>query len=191
MRYVILTPKNTPTLDPRKLSFPSLDHLHQLVAVGQAFESERDAAAHVRTIYPDALCMPFPVRLGSGQVFLLGVLENCAITTDIAHRGPEIDIPFRMFVYAQADQDYERVQLKRSSPWKSEVWKAPVLYPPGDHREVAIEIRANNIDFPSRVTGRMYRRADQKGGRLVLYAMVGEAEVSIEFLEPIPGELVP
>lgn len=182
MRYTILKPSGP--FDPRRAEYPSLDHLREKMPSTADCELESQAAEAVRELYPDAIAMPVPIRIGSGEMLLLGILA-CAQPVDL--EGP---IPFVGFVQAVPQHNMDQVAIKKRRQFNRTLWKAPVLAPRGDAHEVKVELRASDLEIPSRVVARMYRRADKRGGRPVLYLDLNGVEMSVEFLDSIPLELV-
>lgn len=181
MRYVIYKPHTA--VDLRRVSFASLEELSTKWPVHCECDLERQAVDAVRELYPDAIGMPVPVDIGSGEMRVLGVLA-----------GPgKIDlddtIPFVLFVHAVAETSSDRMAIKRNAHWNGSVWKPPVLAPRVAAQRIPVEIRASDLNVPMRVHAHAYRRADRLGKTLVIYAELNGVEMSIELLEELAEDV--
>lgn len=177
MRYQILQP--SAPLDPRKHHFDSLDAFHAVLPVVDADDLEEDAVASVRRRYPDALAMPCPVKIGSGTVWMLAIIEGISVP-----RNPDDDIPFVLFVRAQAETDRERKAIGDYKHWNRKLWKAPVLQPMIDTETVSmpVELRTSEIDEPRELHATVGHARD---GRVVIYCQLAGVELSLAFSEPV------
>jgi hypothetical protein len=180
MRYTILRP-NAPT-DVRNLEFASAEYLRAEFPSIADCDLEEEAMRRVRELYPDAVVMPVPIKLGSGDSVLLGVLENIS-----APRDPEGKIPFVLFVQAISQSNADTVAIKKRRQFSRHIWKVPVLHPSGEMRSLDVELRASDLEQPSKIKAVMFRRAAKHGGRNVLYLELNGVEVSVEFLDTPDG----
>lgn len=176
MRYTILRP-GSPT-DPRALSFASLEHLRAEFPSVLDCELESEAAERVRDLYPDALVMPLPIKLGAGETMLLGVIENL----DTPHDA-DGTIPFVLFVQAISQNSGDQYAIRKNKQWSRSIWKVPVVRPRSlDYGEVKVELRATDLDQPTRLHAKVFRRADDLGARKVVYLELNGIEMSLEIL---------
>ncbi len=174
MRYQILVPPN-PT-DPRELEIKSSDMLNDVLPIVMDCETEAQAVRYVRARYHDAVAMPFPVKVGSGEIVLLGIVPDPQRVID-----PHGEIPFVMFVRMVAQHDADRHRLKKgpAGGFDRTLWKVPVINP-----ELAstyqVDLRATDLEVPT-FTG---AHVGSHEGRLVIYVNVGGIEMSIRFEDP-------
>lgn len=181
MRYTLLRPAEP--VDPRDLNFASNDALNAALPIYKECDLQSQAMQEVRALYPDCVVMPVPLRLGSGDVFLLGVLPDVG-----APRDPDAKIPFVMFVMATAQHGSDTTQIKKRQQWDRRLWKPPVLKTPTDAdpvEDLDIEFRASDLEQPIRMQAEVYTRTDRNGvRRLVMYLELGGVEMSIEVMDP-------
>jgi len=173
MKYLVLKPPVA--FDPRNRTFANLECLLELVPKVSTCDFEGDAADEVRELYPDALAMPTPVKIGSGTSWMLGIIASVDTPRD-----PDAEIPFVCFVMAQAETDRERKKLATPKHWTQSLWKPQVVRPTGSIT-TPIEIRATDLPQPSMLDAKIGKTAD---GRTVLYATLGGIELSITFRDP-------
>lgn len=181
MRYTILRPSEP--VDPRSLALSSLDALYAALPVYQDCDLQVQAMQVVRTLYPDSVVMPVPITIGSGEIFLLGVLPDIG-----APRAAHGKIPFVLFVHAVSQHGADAAQIKKRQQWDKRLWKPPVLRPPAtaDVDELQIELRASDLDQPTRMTAKGYLRTDRQGFvHQVIYLELGDVEMSIEIEDPV------
>lgn len=181
MRYVIYRPHST--IDLRRVSFASLEDLRTTYPVHCECDTERQAVDAVRELYPDAIGMPVPIEFGSGEARVLGVLAGPG-KIDL-----DASIPFVLFVHAVAESNLDKMAIKRNTHWNGSAWKPPVLAPKGAAQLVHAEIRASDLNIPTRVVAHAYRRADRLGKTLVIYAEVNGIEMSIELLDELREDI--
>lgn len=182
MRYTLLQPF-TPT-DIRKLDIASTEELRSKLPSISDHDLESEAISAARDLYPDAVAMPVPLKIGSGETVLMGILPSirkAAYTKDDT-------IPFVLFVQATSQSDMDRQAIKKHRQFQRSLWRTPVLAPKGDYRPVDLEMRFHDMEQPMKVTGAMFRRADKNGGRVVLYIHTENGSLSIEMFDPIPLE---
>jgi hypothetical protein len=181
MRYTILRPAEP--LDPRHAGFASLDELRAAMPSVRDCDLEVETMLEVRALYPDGIAMPVPVRLGSGdEVFLLGILPDIG-----APKNPDAKIPFVLFVQAIPQHDADRRQIQKREQFSRRLWKPPVLKPtsPIIAHELDVELRATDLEQPTRTAVQLYARPDRHGfSHWVLYLEVGGVEMSIELRDP-------
>lgn len=180
MRYTILRPSKP--FDPRNDTFKSMEDLRRYAPSIGDYDLEREAANRIRELYPDAVVMPVPIGLGSGETYLLGVLESID-----AERNPERHIPFVAFVQAISQHIGDERVLKKRGQFTRSAWKCPVLAPtPGDGEwaDLDVELRGTNLEQPVRIGAVAYRRTNT--GNVVLYLKLPDVEMSIELLDPMP-----
>lgn len=170
MRFVILKPACP--VDPRDLKIASTSALHESMPPWLEVATEKEAVAEVRRLYPDAVAMPVPVVIGSGQTFLLGIVDDPARTVD-----PDEQIPFVLVVQPLPQHDGDRHQLKKGPPFDRGLWKLKPIRPELGH-EVDVEIRATDAEVPIFTKARI--GADHHG-RPTIYAAVAGVEMSLSF----------
>jgi hypothetical protein len=176
MRYTILRP-HEPT-DPRFCDFDSLLAMRDALPPVSDTDVEEDAVDEVRRLFPDALAMPVGVRVGAGQIVLLG-LVNALKRIDESGR-----IPFVLFVQAIPETPRDKQRIRDGLQFHRTMWRPPVLRPPtpDSSQDFDVHVRATDLDAFAIVPLRVFRRLDN--GKTVLYAEVGGIELSIEFQEP-------
>jgi hypothetical protein len=180
MRYMILRPSR-PT-DPRHLGIESTPHLHEVFPPTVECSLEEEAVEAVRLMYPDAVAMPVPFRIGSGDVYLLGILEN------ISARPPSLDghdidgvtFPFVLLVHALAVDALDRRTNKERKQFTSRLWQAPVVDPTENVSTVWVELRASDLPNPVRTKAVV----GERDGRLTIRCSVGGVAMSITFEAP-------
>lgn len=171
MRYKVLRPAS-PT-DPRKLSFGSIDGLCSTMMQMNETDLEQAAIDMVRDSYPDAVVMPVPTKVGSGEVWLLGVLENIR-----APSHPEGVLPFVMFVHAVAENGADRKLIDKRKHFNRAMWKLPVHKPVAHQGIVRAELRATDLEDPRIVEVLIGRLADE---RFVLSVELNGVAMSLAF----------
>lgn len=174
MRYQVLIPPAP--MDPRMLKLESLDALLKVAPEASVHLTETGTSQHIRHRWPDAVAMPMPVAIGSGDCMLLAIVAD---PTRLI--GADVMIPCVAFVRPMADNDAEKRSMKRNPGkiFSRGLWKVPVIKPELNalHR---VEIRANDLEVPM-FTG---ARVGYHEGRLTIYVEVGESEMSIRFEDP-------
>lgn len=176
MRYLILHPREA-EFDPRTVQYRDLSHLHDMIPPVGDHEREVDAHAAVRRELPNALAMPFTVKVGSGVVVLLGLLEEPSQTVD-----PNDEIPFAMFVHAMSETDADREHIRRASAglrplFDRKLWRLrPVR--PDIGKIVEVEWRTSELEAPAYLQAKIGHGPD---GRLVVFAELGEHSMSLSF----------
>ncbi len=162
------------TFDPRYSKLASWNDLHLLVPpIGDGVITEAEAVAQVRELYPDAVGMPFPLTIGSGQTVLLGFVVDMQVQIN-----PDAAIPFVLFVQAVSENDFDRKLLKKGeSPFDRKLWRLPPVCPKFGQTH-AVEIRMSEWDVPT--FGKAKVGYDHKG-RLTMFAEVGGTTLSVSF----------
>jgi hypothetical protein len=173
MRYLILKP--TEAVDPRELELASLANLHAAMPAVMDCETEAQAVAYVRRVLPDAVAMPVPVAIGSGQTFLLGIVADGSRRID-----PDGEIPFALCVQAVAQNDADRHRMKKGQVFDRLAWKVKPVCPELAHA-YKVELRASDLDVPAFVDAKV----GHHNGRLVIYVELGGIEMSLGFVEPM------
>lgn len=171
MRYLVLKPRDP--FDPRALRITSLADLHNHIPTVADCDRERDAVTAVRSMYPDAVGMPCPIHVGSGDMWLLGFVEEAWKPIN-----PDAVIPFCVFVQLVAENAMDKATLQRkpAHAFDRQLWKLPIVRPElGASHEV--EIRASDLEVPAFVNARV----GTYNGRLTIYAEVGGIEMSMTF----------
>lgn len=176
MRYALLTPADATTLDPRGRVFGSMESLNATFTLHGEYHLEQEAAEEAMETYPNGMAMPVPVKVGSGTIWMLGIIENISVARD-----PDAEIPFVMFVHAIAEREREKARITTHQHWNRKLWKPPVLKPMGISVVTPVELRATDLDQPSLLDARFGMMAD---GRAVLYCELNGVEMSIVFNEP-------
>lgn len=178
MRYQVLRPKS-PT-DPRHLKLESTEHLNEVCPMIVEASIEDEAVEAVRAMYPDAIAMPVPFKLGSGEGFLLGILESIATRpsgdSDV-HADP---IPFVLLVRATADDAVDRRTLRDRQQFSRQLWQAPVIDPTDNISRHTVELRASNLPNPVRTKA----VCGEHNGRLTIRCVVDGVALSITFESP-------
>lgn len=174
MRYQILKPLRESTFDPRHETVKDAEQFRQMIPSIADVLTEREAVTVVRSMFPHAQAMPFPMPIGSGATVLLGFVEDPSIRID-----PDDDIPFVAFVQAITQDDADRRDVKAALVGKyplfdQNLWKlAPIR--PELGAPVAIEWRTTELDAPAYLDARVGYDA----GRLVIFAEMGEHAMSV------------
>jgi hypothetical protein len=177
MRYQILKPDDP--LDPRKHVFDSVGTLLAAIPLVIDTDLESEAAEDVFDRYPNGLAMPVPVKVGSGTVWMLGIIKD--ISTPL---NPDAEIPFVLFVQAVAERDRERARISTHMHWNKKLWKTPVAKPRGISVVTPVELRASDLDNPTIVSALVGVMPD---GRCVVYCEHNGVEMSLVFNEPGVG----
>jgi hypothetical protein len=137
-------------------------------------ETEGQAVAYVRRLLPDAVAMPVPVAIGSGQTFLLGIVADGSRRID-----PDGEIPFALCVQAVAQNDADRHRAKKGPVFDRLLWKVkPVC--PELAQSYKVELRASDLDVPAYVDAKV----GHHNGKLVIYVELGGIEMSLGFDDP-------
>ena len=173
MRYKILRPPAT--VDPRFAGFASLAELYTNIPPVSEVVDEQDAVDYVRSVHPDVLAMPFECQLGSSHVQMLGMIPQDA------NYDRDSPIPFVLFVYAVPENNRDKRSITEKRQYHGELWKPPVLEPevPSDVDYHRVSIRTNSVpQYPA-----VYAKAFRRGNKQVLFIEIGEAKMSIEFLD--------
>ena len=188
MRFTILRPANP--LDIRHLEIKSVDHLREQVPSISDHADEAEVVRAVRDLFPDAVAMPVPVRVGVGDMMLMGILPSVRTA-----RNPDDIIPFVLFVQASPETSLDHQMTKKRRQWNRHLWRSPVLKPRGDFRGVDLNVQFHDMEVPMPVTGYMWRRSNgsgvyaNAGGCTVLTIETLNGSMSIEFVDGIPDEL--
>jgi hypothetical protein len=178
MRYLILRPVS-PT-DPRHLAIESLPHLHELFPLTVECSLEEEAVESVRAMYPDAIAMPVPFRVGSGEMFLLGILASIATRPNGNEDINSIAIPFVLLVQAVAEDAIDRRTLKDRKQFTSRAWQPPVVDPAGSVARYVVELRASDLATPVRT----HATVGTHDGKLAIRCAIGGVAMSITFEDP-------
>lgn len=175
MRYQLLKPDEP--IDPRNQIYDSVATLHAAMppVLPNGFDLESDAADELHELYPNGLAMPVPLKVGSGTVWMLGVIEDVS-----APINPDATIPFVMFVQAIAERDRERARISTHMHWNKKLWRTPVAKPDRDHAVVDVELRATDLDNPAIVEATFGKAPD---GRTIIYLEHNGVEMSLAFKE--------
>lgn len=174
MLYQILLPPAP--LDPRQLGAASLDRLYEAMPCLIECDLEEEAVQAVHNVHPGAIAMPVPVPMGSGEVMLLGILDDVRkVPTETAP-----GILFSMFVYAVAESGSDRTRIKERKQFSRRAWRTPVQVPNLDVRTQPVEVRAADLETPMRVEANVGRVS----GHLVVHCEVGGIAMSIRFEDP-------
>lgn len=173
MRYAILRPLE-PTFDPRHVELKDYAHLHELLPPVAELETETEAVSCARRMYPGALAMPMPLKIGSGHTVALGFVEDPSEPFD-----QDDDIPFVLFVQPLPQSDLDRrsiwAAINKGKPlFDQRAWSLKPVRPEL-HRTMAIEWRTSELDAPAYLDARV----GYEDGRLVIYAEMGEHSMSI------------
>lgn len=175
MRYVLLKPASPS--DPRRHNFASLDGLHGAFPPVLETDTEGAMVTAVRHMYPDAVAMPVPFKVGSGDVFLLGLVDSVrsAMPAASAQDPGEVFIPFVVLVQAVAERESDRRQIKKNHQFNKSQWRVPAQRPEV-YRHVQAEVRTNELDNPAIVTAEV---GPDKQDRDVIYCEVFGVPMSI------------
>lgn len=165
MRYEVLHPKTW--CDPRDLDLTSLEDLSRLAARRDDYATEQEAVSAVRKIYPDAIAMPCPLKVGEDGIVILGVLDKCRpVSSD-----PADAIDFALLVIPRPENDLDRKQIAKGkkSTFNQAKWKPPVIRPELAQK-CSVELRGTDLALPVTVIaevghyqGRLAIRAELEG----------------------------
>jgi hypothetical protein len=169
MRYSILKPPVA--FDPRNREFKGLLELYDVIPVVTSTDLESDAADDIFEDYPDALAFPCPIKVGSGTIWMMGILASSSTPRD-----PDGEIPFVAFVMAQAEREREKKLLASHAHWNKKLWKSPVMLPNDMSASTTpVEVRGTDLDHPAVVEGTFGRTPD---GRSVIHCELNGVAVS-------------
>lgn len=177
MKYAIRKPRLAKTFDPRKHHFESLEQLEAVLGFEVGESSETLIESELTEMYPDRLCMPVFVSIGSGKIVMLGVIERIDQYSD----PEETELPFVAFVHPIAQTPRERDMVKIGKHWNIRVWKTPVVKVV-EAMTASVELRATDLDFPTRTNAAIGKTRD---GRPAIYIEVNGVEMSLVFDESI------
>lgn len=174
MRYTILEPAFTPTFDLRAYEFASTDEIYERLKPVREFSLEPDAATCIFNMFPDALAMPVPVKIGSDTSWMLGIIENGTRPRDV-----DAEIPFIRFVRAMPERDKERKLVGSHKHWTAALWRTPVATPTTSTASFTpVEVRATDLDHPA-VVNAMFGHTED--GRSVVRCELNGIAVSFTF----------
>ncbi len=205
MDFSVLKPK-AKTYDPRMTEFESSAQfdLHFDEGLTENFGLESAALKRVREDFPEMVAMPFPVKIGSGTVFVMGIIANATEAVqaqDSLNSGTAHDLPFVLIVRASAESSLERGRMKKDGihVYNRAMWSTPVVErPTGATAIVPMTLRAKAPDFPKVVdavigmsAGRVAFWAEWAPGEsavwLVDRAALAEALRKIDAMEAASG----
>ncbi len=177
MRYMLLIPEFT--IDPRHLDTKSQDEFLLCFKSSSKLDHEVDAVESVRGMWPDAIVLPVPIRIGSGSAVVLGILPN--IYKHDLHRGKS-DIPFVAVVQAISEASGEARAAARKNgadgPWTRKLWRVPVDDRGVSIDDVDVELRSSGHDTPLP----MKMRVTFHEGRAIFAGRTpGEVDMSFSF----------
>lgn len=180
MRYLILRPKS-PT-DPRHLLIQSTEHLHEIFPMLVETALEEEAMESVRAMFPDAIAMPVPFKIGSGEAFLLGILENisAAPPDTSTHDANGVAFPFVLLVQAVPVDAIDRRTNRERGQFTRRLWQAPVVDPVDNISRYTVELRSSDLPNPVRTKAVV----GERDGRLTIRCAVGGVALSITFESP-------
>lgn len=168
--------------DPRLQMFSSSEEWGRVMIDATVKHTESQAADFVRERYPDAVGMPFTIRLGSGEKVLLGIVAD-----PYAQIDPDQPLPFVALVEPLPEHALERQQCKPPrSPFSMATWKLPIHRPElfGDRVVVGLPCEVRSTEFGGAGGTRASVTFGSSGGRLVVLLQLGETEVSIRVDDP-------
>lgn len=176
MRYQVL--KALSPTDPRKLELVNLEALLAVAPVSIECELEIEAVTAVRDLYPDAVAMPIPVKLGGGTMWLMAIVASEADNT----YDPNDDIPFVLFVRAVSEFGIDKKRFRDHTIFDRKKWKAPVHHASATTaKAVEVEVRGTDLDAPETTSAIVGRLID---GRLVVTVEINGVAVSLAFKDP-------
>jgi hypothetical protein len=181
MFYRVLFP--TTPRDPHRIHHASLDALVTWAGgvPGPMLKlTEETAVRTVREHYPDAVGMPMTVRVGSGTMTVLGILESIRSPHPVTPEEAEtFEIPFVAFVLAIPETTADK---KPGRQFHSAMWRVPPRGPTfalATHRDV--ELRSTELDNP--IVMDVVEGADANGRR-VIYGRMPAHEIALIFQAP-------
>lgn len=155
-------------IDPRHRTFDSLDTFRGAAPSVVRWCDQIDMAEAIFERWPDAICMPVAVRLGSGNPVMIGVLPSIYAPRDTV-------IPFIAFVRAEAEIRPDELQLKRGTHFDRRTFRTPVMHPPSGSAIVKSELRASDMETPLPGEATVWKDGD----KFVVHLEVGGGEMSI------------
>lgn len=144
-------------------------------------ESEAEAVLRVRRLFPDSVAMLVPVKIGSGEVIAMGILDEQASRERVDSDKP---LPFVCIVMPTPEHDHERARLKKDRvQFTEDLWRLkPVTLDQGSANilQAAVEVRAGDLLAPVFTHARIgtYR------GRTTITCDVGGIPFSMVFDDP-------
>lgn len=172
MIYQILNPLEP--LDPRQAKIDSLMRLYEIMPSLVECDLEEEAVREVHDRYASAVAMPVPVPIGSGEVFLLGILADVRDAPNLK------EIRFPLFVHAVAETARDRKLVKERNQFSRRAWRTPVRCPTKEARTFKVEVRASDLETPMFVDATVGEIA----GRLILHCEIGGIAMSVHFEDP-------
>lgn len=187
MRYVIRRPASP--VRPNE-TIPSQEHLDKLwprVTVDgrvgeQTWTVEAYLAGYVRETYPESIALPFPVRVGSGELIMLGIIESARVAFN--QNEP---LPFVWVIQPVGDgSSRERARIGSPTVFDRGLWKPAIFKPDAATTEILpVEVRATDLAAPVTTSARVGR----VNGKLCIYLDVDGVELSVVF-DGVDWELV-
>lgn len=170
MRYQILQPSQA-TFNVRR-EWASHDELYQHAPVVTTVATEFEATRYVRGLFPDAVCMPAKISIGSGEALVCGVIAD-----DQAKRGVDVEapMPFALLVLMVAESGLER---RRAKQFDRDLWKQHVILP-DLARSYTAELRASELPAPMDVAVKV----GAYNGKLAIALEVNGSLMSLVFDE--------
>lgn len=182
MFYRVLIPP-TPR-DPHHIHHASLDALVTWaggVPGPMVKLTEETAVRTVREHYPNAVGMPMTVRVGSGTMTVLGLLESIRSPRPVTPEEAEtFEIPFVALVLAVPETTADKKPGRQFHP---ATWRVPPRGPTftlATHRDV--ELRSTELDNP--IVMDIAEGAGTDGSRVIHGRMPGGLEMSLIFQAP-------
>ena len=186
MRFAIWKMKSN--RDPRFQSFGNLAELAKATELIGECATQSEAAAECRLLYPDSVGMPFQLKVGSGTLWMLGLVEDVTVLVNVKK-----EVPFVLLVHAIDDTPPAtnvpgRPRPKSKSkpmPFWVDAWRLPVIRPSNqpDPISTPVEVRSTGIDIPQRASASLFSITRNGERHAVLHVEIGGVPLSVEFLD--------
>lgn len=152
--------------------------------IAPAFSEPVNAASAVsivRGICPYSAPMATLVRVGSGEMVLLGFADD----DDRMPTNAEADILLSLFVRAVPESIKDRNRVSERKHWDPSSWAAPVMRPTATSARVQrVELRQTGRIVPVDIDAQVGRVPN---GDQVIFLQIGNEQVSLRFPGTSPG----
>jgi len=169
MRYQLMFPPHgvPPVADYKTIE----DFVESMHGISEETDLESDAIARVRARWADAYAVVIPRAIGSGDIWVLGILESPHAELSVGSQPH----PFKAVIMAKAENASDKKSISKRSHFSREMWKLPVEHVRGPATN--IEIRRAGLVAPVRAVATI----GTVGVKPVLTFEIGGVPMSIRF----------